>query len=50
MKNTIPLVKKLILAAAFVALVGNLVGCRNTARGFGQDVEHTGEKIQQKTE
>jgi predicted small secreted protein len=50
MNNTIINIKRLIVAAAFLAVVSNLVGCRNTAHGFGQDVEHTGEKIQQKTE
>ena len=25
-------------------------GCKNTAKGFGKDVENTGEKIQEKTD
>ena len=50
MNKTTILIKRIILAAAFLAAVSNLVGCKNTAHGFGKDVEHTGEKIQQKTE
>lgn len=40
MKKTLAL---LLLGAAFLS------GCRNTAHGFGQDMERAGEKIQNKT-
>ncbi len=40
--NTWFLTVCIILAVAVVA------GCKNTASGFGKDVENTGEKIQEK--
>jgi predicted small secreted protein len=36
-----------MFAVAILAL--SVVGCRNTARGVGKDVEKAGEKIQEKT-
>lgn len=32
-----------------LALLAASAGCKHTANGFGQDVEHVGEKIQEKT-
>jgi predicted small secreted protein len=37
----------MILLLAVSAL--SVIGCRNTAQGFGEDVENAGEKIQEKT-
>jgi predicted small secreted protein len=36
-----------LLTSALLVLSGS--GCKNTAHGFGQDVEKAGEKIQEKT-
>ena len=36
-----------LLSVAVLALVAT--GCKNTARGVGEDVEKVGEKIQEKT-
>ena len=41
--------KKLIFAFFIGALLAAGVGCR-TAHGFGEDMEHAGEKIQDKTD
>ena len=44
------MITRLFLAAlAAVLLVGASVGC-HTARGFGEDMERTGEKIQDKAD
>jgi predicted small secreted protein len=44
------MIKRLLLAAmATVLLLGASVGCR-TAHGFGEDMERTGEKIQDKSD
>ena len=32
-----------------LALLAAATGCKHTANGFGKDVEHVGEKIQDKT-
>jgi predicted small secreted protein len=40
--------KLLFLAVAAFALVTSFTGCR-TAHGAGEDIEHAGEKIQEKT-
>lgn len=40
-----------VTACAFVVAIAMLfaaTGCKNTAKGFGKDVENTGEKIQKK--
>jgi predicted small secreted protein len=34
--------------AAFVTVIG--AGCRNTAHGFGEDMENAGQKIEKKTD
>lgn len=39
----------LLLLTLFLVLAGTAVsGCKNTASGFGKDVEKAGEKIQEK--
>jgi len=48
--NTFTLtLKRTILIIAALGVVSTFLGC-NTAHGFGQDVEKTGEKIKEKTE
>ena len=37
--------KKLVLMGTFIVILAALSGC-NTLEGFGRDVEHAGEKIQ----
>lgn len=44
------LLKRTILAAAIFAILGATMGCRNTAHGFGKDMENAGETIQKKTD
>ena len=39
-----------IILFGIAVLMLSAIGCKNTAHGFGQDVEKTGEKIQEKTE
>lgn len=42
--------QRLVLTMFAIALLTlSVVGCRNTARGVGKDVENAGEKIQEKT-
>lgn len=41
-----PTLVSLVLLAALIFATG----CRNTAHGFGKDVENAGEKIQDKTD
>lgn len=43
------LIKPLLLSLFAVAVIGFATGCKNTANGFGKDVEKAGEKIQEKT-
>ena len=40
--------KQLVLWVMALALLGTSVGCKNTAKGFGKDMEKAGEKIQDK--
>ena len=50
MKNT-NIINRLILllfTAALLSFAG--AGCKHTAHGAGQDIEHVGEKIQDKTQ
>lgn len=43
-------VARLILGVFIAMLIASsTTGCRNTARGAGQDIENMGEKIQEKT-
>jgi predicted small secreted protein len=42
--------KSLLLVLITSVLLSTSVGCRNTAKGFGKDVERAGEKIQEKVE
>jgi predicted small secreted protein len=45
------LIRRRLLALVWVLIVsGVAIGCRNTAKGFGKDVENTGEKIQEKVD
>jgi predicted small secreted protein len=39
-----------IYSLCLLALILAGVGCRNTAEGVGEDMESTGEKIQEKTD
>jgi predicted small secreted protein len=48
MKNMSSFAKRLLLTAVFLAVASTWFGC-HTAHGFGEDVERTGEKIQEKT-
>ena len=41
--------KSIGMALIAALLVLGAVGCRNTAKGFGEDMEKAGEKIQEKT-
>lgn len=43
-------IKPLLCSLVVVVLVGFATGCKNTANGFGKDMEKAGEKIQEKTE
>lgn len=41
----------LLLLTVLLAVIGSAsLGCRNTASGFGKDVENAGEKIQEKVD
>lgn len=41
----------LLLLTVLLAFIGSAtLGCRNTASGFGKDVENAGEKIQEKVD
>jgi predicted small secreted protein len=42
--------KCIIYSLCLLALILAGVGCRNTAQGVGEDMESTGEKIQEKTD
>jgi predicted small secreted protein len=42
-------IKRVLLTVALLGVVTMFMGC-HTAHGFGQDVEKTGEKIQEKTQ
>jgi predicted small secreted protein len=46
MSTSIKRILVLLVVTAFLAIVG--IGC-NTAHGFGKDVEHAGESIQDGT-
>jgi len=48
MKNKITVLVISTFLLTFIA--GATLGCRNTAHGAGKDIEHMGEKIQDKTE
>jgi predicted small secreted protein len=48
MERLVPIVKKVLVALAFLGMASTWFGC-HTAHGFGEDVERTGEKIQEKT-
>ena len=42
---------RFLLLTILLAFVGSAtIGCRNTASGFGKDVENAGEKIQKKVD
>ncbi|MEN9676335.1 MAG: hypothetical protein RIS76_2231 [Verrucomicrobiota bacterium] len=42
---------KFLLLTVLLAFVGSAtIGCRNTASGFGKDVENAGENIQKKVD
>ncbi|MBN8249652.1 MAG: entericidin A/B family lipoprotein [Verrucomicrobia bacterium] len=40
--------KTWIVTLFLLAAAAAMAGCRNTAAGFGKDVENAGEKIQEK--
>jgi predicted small secreted protein len=42
--------KKYIMIVVLAAFGLAMTGCRNTANGFGKDMENNGEKIQNKTQ
>ena len=48
MERIAPIVKRLLVALAYLGMASTWFGC-HTAHGFGEDVEQTGEKIQQHT-
>lgn len=48
MKNKISVLLAFVFLMALVA--GVTVGCKHTAHGAGEDIEHMGEKIQDKTQ
>jgi len=39
-----------ILALSLFLTAAAMTGCKNTAKGFGKDVENAGEKIQDKVD
>ncbi|MDB6129285.1 MAG: hypothetical protein JWM04_392 [Verrucomicrobiales bacterium] len=41
---------KVILSVVLGVILINVAGCRATAHGAGEDMEHAGQKIQEKTE
>jgi len=41
---------RVAVLAIILSLLGSVIGCKNTADGFGKDVEKTGEKIQEKVD
>jgi predicted small secreted protein len=49
MKKLTAVLKRAIFVAALLGISSTFFGC-HTAHGFGQDVERTGEKIQDKTQ
>jgi predicted small secreted protein len=49
MNRITTLLKKTLIVAALLGMTTAFFGC-HTAHGFGQDVERTGEKIQDKTQ
>jgi predicted small secreted protein len=50
MKNISLGFKRAVVVVALLGVMSMVMGCRNTARGVGQDMERTGEKIQEKTQ
>ena len=42
--------KSLLFFLIASVLLTTSIGCRNTAKGFGKDVERAGEKIQEKVD
>ena len=41
-------IKALLLPLVAVTILTTVVGCKNTAKGVGKDIEKAGEKIQDK--
>lgn len=48
--NTSLILKRLSAVLCVVFVSAFLMGCKNTAEGFGEDVEKAGEKIQEKVD
>ena len=42
-------IKALLLPLVAVTILTTVVGCKNTAKGVGKDIEKAGEKIQEKS-
>ena len=42
--------KNLIIVSLIAAFAVIATGCKHTAKGFGKDMENTGEKIQDKVD
>jgi predicted small secreted protein len=47
--NTAMMIRRVLLAMTLLVAITAFGGCR-TAHGFGEDMERTGEKIQEKTD
>lgn len=44
------MVRKIVMIVLALFVLAMAAGCRHTAHGFGQDVEHMGKKIKEKTD
>jgi predicted small secreted protein len=43
-------IKSILVVAFALTVLSTASGCKNTASGFGKDVENAGEKIQEKVD
>lgn len=50
MRNISLTLRHAIITLVFLGVVTVFTGCRNTAHGMGEDIERSGEAIQDKTD
>jgi predicted small secreted protein len=44
------MLKRIAMVVLALFVLAMAAGCRHTAHGFGEDVEHVGKKIKEKTD